>query len=85
MTTSCPECKAPLLMRRIEDLNVVEFEASCPSCGWAGVLRYLRCGGCHNNRLFTWAGESWLCICCGHLRRASQPRRAYKVRIDMYV
>ena len=80
MVTSCPECNTDLVMRRIDDLAVVEFEAYCPSCGWNGTLRYLRCGDCHKNRLFTWTGESWRCIHCGRIRgRASPPKEVKRL------
>jgi hypothetical protein len=50
-------------MRRIDDLNVVEYDARCSVCYWAGWLRVLRCGGCHGRRLFEWTNGSWRCLC----------------------
>jgi DnaJ-class molecular chaperone len=66
--TPCPVCGGPLTMRRIDDLTVIEYQARCQACSWAGALRVLRCGGCHGDHLFEWTGEAWRCLDCGRLR-----------------
>jgi len=72
---ACPTCGGELLLRRIDDLNVVEYQAHCRSCPWAGWLRDFRCGGCHRRRLFEWTGGAWRCTRCGHVRRDQSPPR----------
>ena len=74
MCKGCPNCGGRLFLNRTDDVNVVEYEASCLSCRWTGSLRQLRCGGCHRQRLFLWTGEKWRCIQCGHVKESSPPR-----------
>ena len=78
---ACPVCGGELLLRRIPDLNVIEYRARCPGCQWAGWLRDLWCGGCHGHRLFEWTGEAWRCLRCGHVRGDQpQPRALPRYR-----
>jgi len=74
--TPCPGCGGPLTMRRIDDLTVIEYQARCQVCSWAGALRVIRCGGCHGDHLFKWTGEAWCCLRCGHVRGDQSPPRA---------
>ncbi len=74
---TCPACRGKLILRRIPDLNVVEYRARCPGCQWAGWLRELRCGGCHGRRLFEWTEGAWRCLRCGHVRGDQSPPRAF--------
>lgn len=71
----CPACGKYMILRRISDLNVVEYRARCPNCQWAGVLREFLCGGCYGRRLFKWIGEAWSCLLCGHVRSDKSPPR----------
>jgi len=73
---ACPACRGKLILRRIPDLNVVEYRALCPGCQWAGWLRELRCGGCHERWLFEWTSEAWRCLRCGHVRIDQSPPSA---------
>jgi len=73
---ACPACRGKLILRRIPDLDVVEYRARCPGCQWAGWLRELRCGGCHGRRLFEWTSEAWRCTRCSHVRGDRSPPRA---------
>ena len=71
----CPTCGEEPFLRRIDDLNVAEYRCHCSSCLWAGILKVLRCGGCHGDKLFEWMDGSWRCLLCGHVRRdQSSPR-----------
>jgi len=72
--TPCPVCGGELILRRIGDLKVIEYQARCQACSWAGALRVLRCGGCHGDHLFEWTAEAWRCLDCGRLRGSSPPR-----------
>jgi DnaJ-class molecular chaperone len=72
----CPACGGELILRRVDNLHVVEYRAHCQSCPWAGWLRDLRCGGCHGLKLFEWTDETWRCIRCGHVRGDQLPPRA---------
>jgi len=74
--TLCPACGGELILRRIDDLHVVEYRARCRGCPWAGWLREHRCGGCHGRRLFEWTDGAWRCIRCGHVRGDQSPPRA---------
>jgi hypothetical protein len=71
-----PACGKDMIIRRVDDLNVVEYWAGCPDCQWAGWLRELPCGGCHRHRLFEWTGKAWRCLRCGHVRSDQSPPRA---------
>ena len=71
----CPECGGELILRRVGDLNVMEYRADCQSCVWTGILRKLRCGGCHGDHFFEWTSESWRCLDCGRVRRDPSPPR----------
>ena len=74
---ACPHCARGLLLRRVDDLDVVEYRARCPGCQWAGWLRELRCGGCHGLRLFEWTEGAWRCLRCGHVRGDQSLPRAF--------
>jgi len=74
----CVFCGGRLHLRRIDDLNVVEYQGRCQDCGWWGILRELRCGECHRNRLFSWVGDEWRCTQCGRTRKSSLPREIEK-------
>jgi hypothetical protein len=69
----CPACGEELILRRIDDLKVIEYQARCQVCSWAGVLRVIRCGGCHGDHFFEWTGEAWRCTRCGHVRGDQSP------------
>ena len=69
----CPSCKSIIELERIDSLMVLEFRARCKNCGWKGIMRSIRCGGCHKNREFLWNGVHWVCTQCGHARNSSPP------------
>jgi DnaJ-class molecular chaperone len=76
MSARCPRCGGELTLRRVDDPFVLEYRALCHGCGLTGPLRELRCGGCHGNRLFTWTGNAWRCLDCGHIRDGRSPPRS---------
>ncbi len=47
LRVKCSVCSGELTLRRISDINVAEYRASCERCGWKGSMKSLRCGGCH--------------------------------------
>lgn len=69
----CPLCNLVIESIRVNSLMVLEYRASCKSCGWEGIIRKIRCGGCHNLREFLWDGVQWKCTQCGHTRASSPP------------
>ena len=71
----CPICSGEMLLRRVSNLAVVEYRGHCTGCLWSGILRKIRCGGCHGEHLFEWTGIGWRCLDCGHVRRDPSPPR----------
>jgi Zn ribbon nucleic-acid-binding protein len=70
----CPECNFILTLKRVKNLNVLEYNGECQKCGWTGIFRQIRCGRCHDNRLFHWKDNKWSCFKCGHTRYSSPPK-----------
>ena len=75
----CPACGGFVAMERVDDLRVVEFQATCQTCDWSGTLRELLCAGCHGIRLFEWNGERWCCLNCAHVRNSSPSRELQRI------
>ena len=60
----CPVCGEKPLLRRIDDLDIEEYRTRSQSSGWTGVVRELRCGGCHGPWLFECACAKIQCPWC---------------------
>jgi hypothetical protein len=71
----CHVCGGELLLRRIDNLQVVEYRTHCYGCGWVSPLREHWCEGCQANKLFVWIGEKWRCTMCDHIHGDQLPPR----------
>jgi len=80
LRAKCPACSGELILRRISDINVAEYRASCESCGWKGSMKSLQCGDCHGRSLFKWTDKGWSCTRCGNVRTDPSPPKIERTK-----